>query len=113
MAKRRRVVIAIVVALATTAGVYADMMPASATDVAPRPWPRVAEHVNPQAASSPGPLLGPAIIDLDLWSAAFLPTTSPEVEETYAAQPPLQLLDHDRSSFDLCLYAFFLTSTLP
>ena len=105
MTKRRRDLIAIVVVLATTVGAYADMMPASPSNGAPRASAPVRARRACPSPHSPSPGIGPAIFDLDLWPVASLPTTDAEVEPTAETKAPLQLLDRDPSSFDLCLYA--------
>ena len=102
---RRRVIMAIVVALVATAGVYADMMPAFPSNGAPRPSAPACERTACSSPNSPSPSIGPAVFDLDLWPVASLPTTDAEVEPTAETPVPLQLLDRDPSSFDLCLYA--------
>ncbi len=106
MVYRRRVVIAIVVAFATRAGVYADMMPVFPVDAVPCPAAPVGDRTVSQSSNSPSPLISPASVDLHLRSVVFLPTTNAEVQPASEAQPPLQLRGPDRGSFDFCLYAF-------
>ncbi len=105
MTKRRRDLIAVVVVLATRVGVYADMMPASPSNGAPRASAQARDRTACPSPNSPSPGIGPAIFDLDLWPVASLPTTDAEVEPAGKTPPALQLLDRDPSSLDLCLYA--------
>jgi hypothetical protein len=104
MIHRRQGIIAIGVAFATTAGVYADTMPASASVGVPRSSAQACDRRACPSSSSPSPLVGSPIVDLHPRPIALLPATSADVQPTAETQTTLQLLDHDRSSLDLCLY---------
>jgi hypothetical protein len=105
MAERKKIITAILMAWAVTHGARADMMPASRLHGVPRPSAQACEQTVSQSPNSPNPLIGPTIVDLDLQSAAFWPTTNAEVRPTDQTRQPPPLLESGQSSFDLCLYA--------
>ncbi len=103
---RRKGVVAIVVAFATTAGVYADMMPVSPVDTVPCPAVQLCGRTVSVSSISPSPLISPIVSHLDLRSTAFLPAQNADVKPTGETPPSLHLLGPGRSSsLDLCLYA--------
>jgi hypothetical protein len=104
MAERKKIIAAILMALAVMDGVYADMMPVSSLDGVSYAWVQACNQTVSQSPNSPSPFIGPAIVDLDFQSAAFWPTTDEEVDPTDETRQPPQLLEPGYSSFGLCLY---------
>jgi hypothetical protein len=102
--ERKKIITAIIMALAVMSGAYADMMPASSLDGVSCPWVQACDQTASQSPNSPSPLIGPAIVDLDFQFAAFWPTTDEEVDPTNETRQPPQLLEPGYSSFGLCLY---------
>lgn len=105
MTYRRRVITILAFALALTASVRADMMPAFHVDATPQHSVYACSEVNLQPANACGSLVDPIILDLDLRSPVFLPSVSTNGERTSQTQEPVRLLAHERGSLDLCLYA--------
>lgn len=95
----RKTVIAAVVVLAATAGVYADLTPTSPVQGGEY------EQASLQPDDLSNSLLGPSIVDLSMLPGAFLPATATDVTEASQAQPPVELIGSGQGSLDLCLYA--------
>ncbi|MBN1361367.1 MAG: hypothetical protein JW993_12285 [Sedimentisphaerales bacterium] len=95
------------VVLAATACVRADMVPTSAWDGAP--CPAAADRdVTDRAEPSPARLIGGSV-DLETLAFACLPETEVSTAvgiASYDSTPePVRLLNRDRGSLELCLYA--------
>ncbi len=94
-----KTVIATVVVLTATGGVYADMTPISPVQAGEY------EETVLQPVDLSDSLLGPAIIELGASSVVFLPTVDRGVRESHQTQPCVQLSGEQSGSVDLCLYA--------
>lgn len=116
MLRSRMIIIALVAALIVTAGVRADMMPVSGVDAASKSLVQICQEDSPQSANADAPLIGPPFSDLDLQPVMPWPPTSADVESAGSPQATLRLLNDERPSLDLCLYAFMglgLCKTAP
>lgn len=95
---------AVLVAFAMTAGLYADMMPISPSNVAyPSAHPCQPSHCEPINGSDR--TNEQVAFDLGFLSVVSLAGQPINTEPTSPTQPSVQVLTTDRSSLDLCLYA--------
>ncbi len=115
----RKAIPAIVAVLTLTVGVYADMVPTSSWGDLPDG--SALPETSPQTTEveAVAPFIGPDLIDLDSrCPVVFLPEVPVSVgtDESGQTTEPVRLLDRERGSLDLCLYAlmgFGLCRTAP
>ena len=103
--ERRRVLTAILLATAITASVRADMMPACHMGVTSSPMAQVGKRGSSQPSVAVNLLAAPTPASLAPPSPALVAATNGDLATANQAQPRLQTLEDDHSSFDFCLYA--------
>jgi len=98
------VITAVLVAFAMTVGVYADMMPISPSPAVSYPLAPLGNQAHSEPVSRHDAIARQVAFDLGFLSVASLAGGPINTEPTGPAQPSVQILTTDRSSFDLCLY---------
>ncbi|MBN2559334.1 MAG: hypothetical protein JXQ75_00185 [Phycisphaerae bacterium] len=107
MIDRRRVITALIAALAPTAGLYADMMPAFPVAAAPQPAVAARDATSLHLHGSCGAPVECTTVPPDLGYVTFLLPADAGAEPIISSPQPIQLLSRERGSLDLCLYALF------
>lgn len=105
MAAGHKVVIAVVMALASVSAVHADMMPVGQPPAFEPPSPPVCEQTSVQSAGVEVACThGPSAADLDLTSVDLIPGANADAGQILQTEP-LRVLAYEPGSLNLCLYA--------